>query len=135
MLHPMLEHAAGKFHETFPRNGLFEFTDIAHGTLALAYEPLEVLEPEGLRDKHVVPDFGVPVQRQVVSVERNPVLHQAAHAFAEFPDKHAVFALPEPIRVVHDDAVGLVFDGGIDQAVTERHSRHNAGHLVGGLDA
>ena len=131
----MLEHATRKFHETLPRNGLGKLAHDAHGTLAFLHEPFELLEAERSGDQHVVADFHVAVERQVVAVQRDSMLHQAAHALSELPHQYAVLAVPEAVRVMDEDAVGLLLDGGVYQAVAERHPRHDAGHLIGGLHA
>lgn len=135
MLHPVFEHSAGEVHKAFTRDRLGKLPHDAHGTLALAHEPFELLEAERTGYKHVVPDFHVAVERQVVAVKRDAVLHQAAHALAELAHEHAVLALPEPVRVVHDYAVRMFLDCRIDKPVTERYSRHDFGHLVGCLHA
>ena len=69
------------------------------------------------------------------AVKGDSVLHESAHAFAEFAHQPAVFTFPEAIRVVDDNAVSLVFDGGIDEAVPERDARDDFRDLVGGFDA
>ena len=71
----------------------------------------------------------------MVAEQRDAVLHQSAHTLAEFFDQDTIFAIPETVRMVYYNTVGLFLDSRIDQTVTERNSRHDSVHLVGRLYA
>ena len=135
VLHPVLENSAGKVHKALARNRLGKLPNDSHGTFALAHEPFKLLEAERTGNLHVVAYFHVAVERQVVAVKRDAVLHQAAHALAELAHEHAVLTLPKAIRVVDDNAIRMLLDCRIDKPVTEGYSRHDFGHLVGRLHA
>ena len=135
MLHAMLKGTVRYFQESLAGNRGVELPYPADRFFALDHETFDHLEAERLRDKRVVAELRLAVERQVVAVQRDAVLHQAAHTFPELPHEDAVLVNPETVRMVDKDTVRTILNGGIDQAVTERYPRHDAGHLVGSLHA
>ena len=81
----------------------------------------------------VVPDFGVAVQRQVKTVEGNPVLHKLANTPAEMTYRNLGIPVPEAIWVMDDDCIRTLFDGALNQAVAKRNACYHLGHLVRSL--
>ena len=134
VLHAVFEHLAAERYKIVESNRGSKLPHNSDGPFPFAEEPIDVLKTIGFGYKHVIADFHVTVERQVEAVKRDSILHQAAHALAKLAHKPAVFALPEAIRVMDDNAVGLIFDGGVDQTVAERDSRDDSADLVGGFD-
>ena len=124
---------SGNFQKTLLGNRRAPLPHLAHAFFTFLHKAFHHLKSQGLSNQGVVPDFGMTVQRQVKTVEGNPVLHKLANTPAEMTYRNLGIPVPEPIGVMDDDGVRTLFDGALNQAVTKRNTCYHLGHLVRSL--
>ena len=97
----------------------------AYKTQTLFAKPGIGLQAQAPTQLRVVAQFGVGIQRQVVGKQVHTMLHQTAHALAQPASQSAVLTAPEQ-AVVHEQSIGTVGDGGVDEGQAGRDARDQA---------